>query len=50
MIMKMKEKWDYKNPIILLEKTGEYARVARVAIKKLKRARLQKSSSVVQED
>ena len=47
MIMKMKEKWDYKNPIILLEKTGEYARVARVAIKKLKRAKQDYKSLIV---
>ena len=38
MMRKMKKQWDCKRHNSLIEKTGEYAKVAKAAIKKMKRA------------
>ena len=37
MMRKMRKQWDCKRHNSLIEKTGEYAKVANAAIKKLKR-------------
>ena len=38
MMRKMRKQWDCKRHNSLIEKTGEYAKVAKAAIKKMKRA------------
>ena len=38
MMRKIRKQWDCKRHNSLIEKTGEYAKVAKAAIKKMKRA------------